>query len=232
MTRLLQDNNSRVRYSAEEYLAGLKASVNDSLLERELIHRAGFTEWHKRVLDIGCGDATHLAFLVARFPSLECAVGLDISYDMLKQSGGESTRLRLAVADMNSIPVEDCQFDFVYSRYAIHYSEDLCRTLGEVARVTRPGGTFYFRDAHPISGLMLKRSLDYERKESATFVLQCDSRLYTRHPCFTFEEYITAIVSNGWHIVDMHEIFGKRASAPEFAPYRIPTTLAFKLVKR
>ncbi|GHJ53036.1 hypothetical protein Nm8I071_23430 [Nonomuraea sp. TT08I-71] len=203
----------------------------DSFVD-ELVTAAGLSARHRRVLDIGCGDATHLAAVAARFPSIEEGLGIDLSPEMLAQAGPLPPALRTAVADMRAIPAEDASFDFVYSRYAIHYSEDLAATFADVARVTRPGGTFYFKDAHPITGLMLKPSRDYAVKEDAEFRLQCARHLTVRHPCFTFAEYVEAAVGQGWEIVGCRERMGRRSQSPEFHPYRVPTIITFALRRR
>ncbi|GAB3865047.1 hypothetical protein GCM10029963_76460 [Micromonospora andamanensis] len=214
---------------AEEYHRRVQEELSGPAFVGELVDVAGLSVRHRRILDIGCGDATHLAAAVNRFPDIEDALGIDLSPDMLAQAGPLPPVCRTVAADMRAIPADDASFDFVYSRYAIHYSADLAATFAEVARVTRPGGTFYLKDAHPITGLMLKPSRDYSVKEDAEFRLQCARHLTVRHPCFTFAEYVDAALGQGWQIVGCGERMGRRSSSSEFHPFRVPTIITFTL---
>jgi SAM-dependent methyltransferase len=214
---------------AEVYHQRVREESSGPTFLRELMENAGLSAAHRRVLDIGCGDATHLTAVVDRFPGIEYGLGIDLSPAMLAQSVQLPPVVQTAVADMQRIPAADACFDFVFSRYTIHYSKPLAATFAEVARVTRAGGIFYVRDAHPITGLMLKPSRDYATKEDADFPVQCAPHLTVSHPCFTFAEYVEAIVGHGWEILHCREPMGRRSSAPEFAPYRVPTVITFTL---
>ena len=77
-----------------------------------------------------------------------------------------------------------------------------------------------------------KKSLDYEKKESVSFVAECDPKMGVVHPTFTIEEYINAIAQTGWTISSVHEKYGKDAESSEVKPYRVPTSIFFVLKKQ
>jgi demethylmenaquinone methyltransferase/2-methoxy-6-polyprenyl-1,4-benzoquinol methylase len=64
------------------------------------------------------------------------AVGVDLSFGMLA-AGGDESRVQ---ADASELPFEDASFDGVTCGYGLRNFTDLAACLGEMARVTRPGG--------------------------------------------------------------------------------------------
>lgn len=222
----------RYREVAAKYRAAVASDSDTDRIRREIIEAAGITRATRRILDVGCGEGSNLKFVVNSFPGLEEAVGVDSSPSMLELALKDAGSINFIMSDMTSMPLPDNHFDLVYSRFTVHHSQNIDATLKEVARVTAPGGTFYIHDAHPISGLFLKPSHDYGKKESANFPAWYDSKIMVQHPCFSFEEYIMAIVRNEWEILKVTEGFGRRSSAPEFAPYRIPVIINFKLKRK
>lgn len=92
-----------------------------------------------RVLDLGCGTGADLATLAEL-----CAhpVGLDRSFEML-QATARLTSLKaptLVNADGVALPFRNGCFDACWARLVLLHTPEPQRTLGEVARVVRPGG--------------------------------------------------------------------------------------------
>jgi SAM-dependent methyltransferase len=72
-------------------------------------------------------------------------VGIDLSRPMLSQllaKSGGSPPFPLAQADATSMPFPDDTFGGAYLRWVLHLIPDWSTAVGEIARVTRPGGTF------------------------------------------------------------------------------------------
>ncbi len=129
---------------------------------------------------------------------------------------------------MNKTQLPKNYFDLIYSRLAIHYSKNLNETFKELNRITKSKGWIYFQDAHPIYSLFLKKSKDYEKKENVEFLIQ-GGDLKVVHPTFTLEEYINAIINNGWKIELFREIYGPRSNS--IKNYRLPATFIMLLRK-
>lgn len=108
-----------------------------------------------RVLEIGCGLGT-MAMNWAKN-------GADVTAVDLNQTSIDQTRRRFELfglkgrvqqMDGNELQFDDASFDYVYSWGVLHHSPNLQRSLSEMMRVLRPGGSF---------GLMLysRRSILY-----------------------------------------------------------------------
>jgi ubiquinone/menaquinone biosynthesis C-methylase UbiE len=103
------------------------------------------------VLDIGCGTGTLAVMLKKKYPSLNM-VGLDPDPKALARAGekamraGVSVRLDRGFAD--ALEYEDHSFDIVLSSFMFHHLESANRkkTLLEVRRVLKAGGSFYLVD--------------------------------------------------------------------------------------
>jgi demethylmenaquinone methyltransferase / 2-methoxy-6-polyprenyl-1,4-benzoquinol methylase len=98
-----------------------------------------------RVLDVATGTGAVAVELVR---SYGCSVvGLDQSPEMLGAAGrrvaaaGLSSRIELVEGHADDLPFDDGAFDALTFTYLLRYVDDAAATLGELARVVRPGGT-------------------------------------------------------------------------------------------
>ena len=119
--------------------------------EAPLLGRLGGRVPGGRVLEIGCGSGygTRLIFDLFGAATVD-AVDLDPRAVAAAQRrlAGYGERVRLAVGtatDLNAaVGAADAGYDAVFDFAIIHHVEDWRAALGEVARVLRPGGRFYF----------------------------------------------------------------------------------------
>lgn len=103
------------------------------------------------VLDIGCGTGTFAVLLKRRLPAAQI-IGLDPDPKALARAkrkaeqAGVSLRFDQGFADALEYPAET--FDTVFSSFMFHHldSNNREKTLREVLRVLKPGGTFYLLD--------------------------------------------------------------------------------------
>jgi len=104
-----------------------------------------------RVLDIGCGTGTFATMLKQRYAGIEVR-GLDPDPKALARArqkaehAGVPVRFDQGFADSLEYPV--ATFDLVFSSFMFHHLEGSNRekTLREVRRVLKPGGSFYLLD--------------------------------------------------------------------------------------
>ena len=94
-------------------------------------------EGAQEVLDLGCGTGFFLAELCEQHPS---AVGLDISFDMLKVSDQYVPGARLVTGDAERLPFEPGSFDAVFCKGSLHHTRDHLGFLGNCRKALRPGG--------------------------------------------------------------------------------------------
>ena len=107
------------------------------------------------VLDLGTGSGYALRAL-ADTTALGRGYGLDASPEMARNARGytveaaeddtageASADVGFLVGDFGHLPFANDSLDHAFSMEAFYYSADPVETLREVARVLRPGGTFY-----------------------------------------------------------------------------------------
>ena len=98
-----------------------------------------------RVLDVATGTAAVAIDLSRRHGC--SVVGLDQSPEMLAEGrarverAGIADRIELVEGRAEELPFSDGSFDALTFTYLLRYVEDPGRTLTELARVVRPGGT-------------------------------------------------------------------------------------------
>ncbi len=90
------------------------------------------------ILDIGCGDG-HFGSVI--FPE-GADVGLDPGVADLAEASRRAVYRLLVGADSGAIPFPDAYFGSVVSNCVFEHIPDIESTVGEIARVLRPGGTF------------------------------------------------------------------------------------------
>ncbi|MGO1120789.1 ArsR/SmtB family transcription factor [Rhodovibrionaceae bacterium A322] len=101
-----------------------------------------------RLLDLGTG-AGHILTLLG--DQVREGVGIDRSLEMLNVARSNVFRAGLSHCqvrhgDMNRLPYSDGSFDAVTLHMVLHFSDNPVATLGEVARVLRPGGRLMIVD--------------------------------------------------------------------------------------
>jgi SAM-dependent methyltransferase len=90
------------------------------------------------VLDIGCGAGQTL---IAAFPD-RLSFGIDIDIAALKYGTTLTNKVAFTCGFAESLPFSDESFDAVVARVSLPYT-DLTRSLPEIYRSLRPGGTLW-----------------------------------------------------------------------------------------
>jgi ubiquinone/menaquinone biosynthesis C-methylase UbiE len=102
----------------------------------------------QRVLEIGCGRGVGVEILLAR--GAASVAGFDLDPEMIalaqKRLAKYGDRARVFVGDAERIAALDASFDAVVDYGIIHHIPNWPQALREIARVLKPGGTFYFED--------------------------------------------------------------------------------------
>lgn len=110
-----------------------------------LVERIGVNEG-ARVLDVGVGRGANLFPAAERVGSQGQVIGIDLSEQMLRETGAEIDRRGLTNASVHLMDAErlafaDASFDFVMCGFAIFLFPHFEQALAEFLRVLRPGGT-------------------------------------------------------------------------------------------
>ena len=104
-----------------------------------------------RVLEVGCGAGYGTELILTRFGA-DRVDAIDLDSDMIARARRRlarfGDRVRLAAGDMTdlraALGAEDDSYDAVFDFAIIHHVENWRAAVGEIARVLRPGGRFYF----------------------------------------------------------------------------------------
>ena len=112
------------------------------------VHVAGDGEWpYERALEIGAGTGFFVLNLM-QAGLAKSAVVTDISPGMVdvavRNGAGLGLDVTGQVADAETLPFEDGEFDLVIGHAVLHHIPDVELALREVLRVLRPGGRFVF----------------------------------------------------------------------------------------
>ncbi|WP_157063402.1 class I SAM-dependent methyltransferase [Luteipulveratus mongoliensis] len=91
------------------------------------------------VLEIGCGTGEFAAHLTAALPDAT-VTATDQSARMVELTLERGVQAE--VVDATDLPFADGSFDAVCAMWMLYHVPELDRTLSEVRRVLRPGGTF------------------------------------------------------------------------------------------
>ncbi|MGF1601445.1 MAG: class I SAM-dependent methyltransferase [Thermosynechococcaceae cyanobacterium] len=112
------------------------------------------------ILDVGCGTGRLLNRLAQAYPQIQ-GTGLDLSPEMLEQarsSNRHGDQLRFVRGVSHTLPMENSQFEAVFSTISfLHYPNPL-RVFAEVHRVLQPQGRFYLVDYTTPCGTLFPQS--------------------------------------------------------------------------
>jgi SAM-dependent methyltransferase len=110
-----------------------------AFLEETLKPRPG-----KRILDVGSGTGTAEVSLARLRLSQMHLFGVDLLIDRVREAHaatrGINARVGYAAADACKLPFANASFDSTYCVAVLQHIRDLGGALGEISRVTRPGG--------------------------------------------------------------------------------------------
>ncbi len=96
------------------------------------------------VLDVGCGPGTDVFDMVDLVGPAGRLVGLDASEVMIAEARRRATDLHVPitfeVGEVQALPFADATFDVCRAQRLLEHLPDAERAIGEMVRVTRPGG--------------------------------------------------------------------------------------------
>lgn len=119
----------------------------------------------KNALEIGCGLGRGARLLVDRM-GFESVIAFDLEHRLVRLAekllpARLKHKVSFFTADAQDLPFADEAFDAVVNFGIVHHVLDWRRCIGEIGRVTRPGGFFFFEEIYPplYANFLLKRML-------------------------------------------------------------------------
>lgn len=93
-------------------------------------------------LDLGCGDGALTGLILRHLPNTPRMIGLDNDPREIAVARRRGVYVDTVLSGGESIPLTGASVDFVFSNSVLQHLAKLDQTIGECARVLRPGGTF------------------------------------------------------------------------------------------
>lgn len=139
--------------SPAKYTHGHHASVLSVHRWRTIANSAAYLESHlvtgRSLLDVGCGPGTITAEFAQRLGPGR-VVGLDSASDAIAAAEAHAVEVaadvRFVQGDAFALPFDDDTFDIVHTHQTLQHVADPVAMLGEMARVTAPGGSIAARE--------------------------------------------------------------------------------------
>ena len=118
--------------------------------EVPLLRRLGGIVESGQVLEVGCGRGVGLPLLLTQFKALQ-VIGIDIDPEQVRRAKNGlrdryKERIDLHVASVERLPFSDARFDAVFDFGILHHVPAWQSAVAEIARVLKPGGTFFFEE--------------------------------------------------------------------------------------
>lgn len=128
----------------------IKATIRESTFKSKLVEQTCLQPG-QLALDLGCGTGTLTLMLKSRYPEAE-VTGIDADSEILdiarKKASAAKTNIAFQQAMSFDIPFPNQFFDCIASSLLFHHltPENKLRTLHEIHRVLKPGGTLHIAD--------------------------------------------------------------------------------------
>jgi demethylmenaquinone methyltransferase/2-methoxy-6-polyprenyl-1,4-benzoquinol methylase len=154
----------------------------DRRWKRALVNRAQLPK-SAVVLDLASGTGDFSIEVAARHPGAR-SVAVDLTERMLQLARKRGV-IYAACGDAGMLPFADASFDCVFIGYGLRNFPNLAIALGEIERVTRPGGLLLTLDFFlPSNALLRQLYLGYLYAQGAVWgvLLHGRARVYTYIP--------------------------------------------------
>ena len=150
-----------------------QASTLSDLLHFDTLYPSGH-----RVLEAGCGVGAQTILLAKHSPGAHITA-VDISEDSLVQAkrlteAGNTGNIQFEVQDVNALSYKDSSFDHVFVCFLLEHMKDPIRTLTELKRVLKSGGTMTVIEGDHGSAYF------YPDSEAARKAIRCQVSLQAR----------------------------------------------------
>ncbi|MGI9394015.1 MAG: class I SAM-dependent methyltransferase [Boseongicola sp.] len=93
-------------------------------------------------LDLGCGDGALTGVILRYLSNAPEFIGLDYDPDEIQVADRRGVYASTVCSGGEDMPLDDASVDFVFSNSVLEHLPDLDATIGECARILRPGGLF------------------------------------------------------------------------------------------
>ena len=147
-------NSDKTLIEQYENASNLRARIN--IHETYSVNQYGWMRWYFdgldlskpcKILELGCGNANLWQRNMDRIPNNLDITLSDFSRGMLSDAkttlGKRAHNFNFQIIDAEDIPYEDDSFDIVIANHMLYHVDDIEKSLSEINRVLKPGGSLY-----------------------------------------------------------------------------------------
>jgi 2-polyprenyl-6-hydroxyphenyl methylase/3-demethylubiquinone-9 3-methyltransferase len=165
-----------------------------------------------RVLDVGCGAGFLSNDLVREGFEV---IGLDASKSSIEVAARRDAtgRAQYVLGDALHMPFSDAAFDVVCAMDFLEHVEEPGQAIAEIARVLKPGGTFFFHtfNRNPLAWLVIIKGVEW-------FVRHTPERMHILRLFIKPRELVALCQSHG---IEVRELRGSRPVVFSWAFWRM-----------
>lgn len=165
------------------------------------------------MLDLGCGDGLFLkTYLDGQKPE-GSIYGIDIDKRECERASKKGIYKEVFCVSGEKIPLLDSSVKMVFSNCVLEHITNLEETLGEVSRVTAPGGIFLFTALSDLSGENYLYSRIF-RKLGLNFLARAYSKkinkVFKNYNCFSPERWGEELKNAGFEMIKIEPLIVSR----------------------
>ena len=172
----------------------VRASIQRRI-EGPMLKKMGSQSAYPLSLEIGCGAGVGAEVIAEQFGAKK-VIAADVDPEQIKLAQKNllpelNEKIEFKVEDAMALDEPDETFDAVFSFGVLHHMEDWRKAVGEISRVLKRGGEFFFEEPF------------------RPFLRNVLVRTFTDHPRggeFDFEEFKDELKQNNIDIVNMKRI--------------------------
>ncbi|NQX60005.1 methyltransferase domain-containing protein [Paenibacillus qinlingensis] len=141
---------------SEQYHNAVRLQARIRLYDHFSWNKVGWHRWffehlgtlpHLKILELGCGDAALWRRNANLVPKTWSITLTDLSAGMLEEAkislGAHSRQFKFLLADAQSIPFHENEFDIVIANHMLYHVIDMNLAISEMHRVLKPRGCLY-----------------------------------------------------------------------------------------
>ncbi|MBT2642485.1 methyltransferase domain-containing protein [Bacillus sp. ISL-41] len=221
-----------------------RAESPNNIIEKPILLEMIGNVTGKRILDLGCGDAEIGVELLQQGGASYFGVEGSKNMTMAAAENLEGTNGQVIHSSMEEWQPQPKQYDFVLSRFALHYLSDLSSVFKKVHDSLVPGGKFIFSVQHPVLTSSAK-SAEGSGRRSDWVVDDYFNQGERAEPWIgkkvikyhrTVEEYFQLLLAAGFMVEDLREGAPRPENFSSLEEYerrmRIPLVLMISSTKR
>lgn len=216
---------------AAEYMDTQKKFYSDKEdgSRKNLYEMLDFLLEGKKVLDVGCGFGKDLAYFKKKGAII---YGIDSSEEMIKLAKENNPDIdNISLQSFEKTDFADDFFDLVFSRYALHYADDIDKGYKEMHRILKSGGYMIILVSHPLLSFVAKKDRNYYKKEKVKVPIyggSCILEWWSKR----ITDFLSPFLLENFDLLKLFEEEMDDARNEDNFPELVPDYMILKLRKR